>query len=378
MTIESGATSIPKSVHSFVLWGEDTVSREREREAIATDISGREGPCTRERWDSALETGAIFIQRMLAPSLFPETRIFHLPHAQTLASEDLDDLDAALASEIPGIYCIIEIDGDRKEAGTIVKKLRADERSKAAPPTFMVAEFSRPRDYEIGAWLVANVPRFTGRRIAKTDADYLADRVGYDLDLLNSELQKIDLSLPPGKAIDRASIDAITGGYREIAPFELAAALGRQDFRVALRIIDNLFSVNVYMPVISGALARHFWALFRIRKFLAANPETGRVFATSKGSNNPRQTASAMAIGKAAGLLRDGQEKRIYPVIIKSGVVDQANRFSELELSMILAWLLDFDTGIKTGRIEPGRNSLEMLCFRIVRAHAAVGERKAP
>jgi DNA polymerase III delta subunit len=377
MTNEFEAGSFPISIHCFVLWGEDTVSRERAREAIVAEITGREGPCIRERSNATLEPMASFIQRMAAPTLFPEPRIFQLPHAQSLGSEELADLDATIEAAIPGIYCIIEIDGDRKEADPVIKKICSGKRLKASPPYCMVIEFSRPRDYEIGGWLVQNVPRFTGRRIAKNDADYLADRVGYDLDLLNSELQKIDLSLPPGKAIDRTAIDRLTGGYREMAPFELAGALGRQDFRNALLIIDNLFSVNVYMPTVSAALARHFWALFRIRKYLAANPETGRIFAASKGSNNTRQTASAMAIGKAAGLLHDGQEKRIYPVIIKSGVVDQANRFSERELALILTWLLEFDLGIKTGGIEPERNALEMLCFRIVRASTAAREQEA-
>ncbi len=377
MTSEFESGSLPKSIRCFVLWGEDTVSRERSREAIVAEISGREGPCIRERSNSTLEPVGSFIARMAAPTLFQETRIFQLPHAQSLGNEELDDLDAAIEADIPGMFCIIEIDGDRKEADPVIKKICSGKRLKSSPPVCMVVEFSRPRDYEIGGWLVQNVPRFTGRRIAKNDADYLADRVGYNLDLLNSELQKIDLSLPPGKAIDRTAIDYFTGGYREMAPFELAAALGRQDFKNALVIIDNLFSVNVYMPTVSAALARHFWALFRIKKFLAANPETGRIFAASKGSNNIRQTASAMAIGKAAGLLHEGQEKRIYPVIIKSGVVDQANRFSERELAIILSWLLEFDLGIKTGGIEPERNALEMLCFRIVRVSFAAQEREA-
>ncbi len=348
------------------------------REALVAELSKREGSCTRERFDAAREPAATFIQRMLAPSLFQETRIFLLPHAQTLEDEDLDDLDAALSCEIPGIYCIIEIDGDKKEAGVVINKLHANERSKATPPACMIAEFSRPPDHKIDEWLVQNVPRLTGRRIAKNDASHLADRVGYNLDILHSELQKIDLLLPPGKAIDRAAIDHSTGGFREMTPFELAAALGRQDLPAALRIIDNLFSVNVYLPLVVAALARHFWALFRIRKFLAMNPDVGRVYADARGSKNPRQTASAIAIGKAAGLLRDGQENRVFPVIIKPGVVDQANRFSDRDLSLALARLLDFDTGIKTGRIEPGRNTLAMLCFRIVRENAAAKESVAP
>jgi hypothetical protein len=44
----------------------------------------------------------------------------------------------------------------------------------------------------------------------------------------------------------------------------------------------------------------------------------------------------------------------------------------------VLGWLLDFDIGIKTGGIEPSRNTLEMLCFRIVRVRTAVKELMPP
>jgi DNA polymerase III delta subunit len=73
--------------------------------------------------------------------------------------------------------------------------LSIEKRCSASPPTCLYEEFSRPRDYEIAKWLVANTPRLIGRRISEADAEYLADRVGYDLDALHSELQKIDLNL---------------------------------------------------------------------------------------------------------------------------------------------------------------------------------------
>ena len=57
-------------------------------------------------------------------------------------------------------------------------------------------------------------------------------------------------------------------------------------------------------------------------------------------------------------------------MLIKSGIVEQAHAFSEDELAQIIGWLLAFDTGIKTGKIEPTEDALQMLCYRIIRAGA--------
>jgi hypothetical protein len=55
------------------------------------------------------------------------------------------------------------------------------------------------------------------------------------------------------------------------------------------------------------------------------------------------------------------------PVLIKSGIVEQASGFSCEELSKILAWLLEFDTGFKTGKFEPTEQALQLLCYKIIR-----------
>ena len=357
----------------FILSGDDTVSRERAREEIIAGIVAAAGPCIREHFDPAAESASAFAQRMLTPSLFQETRIVHLRHAQTLPDDDCAELGPVLSGDIPDVYCIVEIDEDKKGVPRILKKLHSDGRASGAPSKCRTVEFARPPDYKIPGWLVDNVPILIGRRIAKADAEYLAERVGYDLDILHSELQKVDLYLPSNAPVSRNAIDHVTGSVREMTPFELAAAAGRRDLPRAKRIIEGLFSVNVHMPLVVSALARHFWALFRIKKYLAVHPEVGRRFAASKGYKNPDQDAAGLAIGKASGLLQDGEERKIFPVLIKSGIVEQTAGFSEDELAQILGLLLEFDVGIKTGAIEPARHNLEMLCYRIIRVRTAAG-----
>ena len=44
------------------------------------------------------------------------------------------------------------------------------------------------------------------------------------------------------------------------------------------------------------------------------------------------------------------------------------------ELAAILSWLVEFDTGIKTGKVEQNRRSLQTLSYRIVRARQVLAE----
>jgi DNA polymerase III delta subunit len=353
----------------FVLQGEDAVSRERAREDIIAALEKTCGPCVREPFDPSAEPAALFAQRMLTPSLFQERRVFLLRHAQDLEDEDLDELDAALSGGIDGVYCIIEIEEGKKDAGRVIKRLHIEER-----PSACLLVFQKPRDWEIAGWLVDNAVRLVGRKIALSDAEYLAARVGNDLDTLHSELQKIDLYLPPAAPITRSVIDHIAGAFRQATPYELADALGRRDFPRTQRTIDMLYSTAVSLPFVVSVLGRHFWALWRIRKYLAANPDIGRRFAASRGFKNPDQSETGLAIGKAAGLLVDGEERKVFPVLVKSGIVEQANGFTDRELAAVLSWLGEFDSGIKTGRIEQAQSSLLVLCYRIVRARQVLEE----
>ncbi|MBN2187882.1 MAG: hypothetical protein JW699_00400 [Chitinispirillaceae bacterium] len=375
------------TVRCFVLRGQDTVSRERARESIVAALEKEGGPCVREPFDpSAVESSALFVQRMLTPSLFQERRVFIFRHTREIRQAGLEELDAALSGLAEGVYCIIDleppvkkddaerVEGGGKEAKRVIEGLHIAERIAAQPPTACLLEFEKPRDYQIAGWLVDNAPVLIGRRIAPADAEYMVERVGSDLDTLNSELQKIDLYCAPGAPVTRAVIDHIAGNVRQATPFELAAALGRRDFPRAIRIIEMLFSFTISLPYVVSAIGRHFWTLFRIKKFLAVNPDIGRRFAASKGYKNAVQTETGLAIGKAAGILRDGEERRIYPALVKSGIVEQARSFSDDELAAILSWLVEFDTGIKTGMVEQTKSSLQTLCYRIVRARLVLEE----
>jgi DNA polymerase III delta subunit len=371
-----------------VLSGDDLMSRARASEAIIAAVTTPGEQLTHITFDPTAEPLFSFVENMMTPSMFAGTRLFHIRHAGMLTAEDLPLLAGALDIDLGPVYLLIEIDPPSKEFNSaeaktkkitpaaILKALRIKERSSSTPPTALHEEFAQPRDFETPAWLVSQLPQITGRKISLTDAKVLVDRVGSNLDLLYSEIMKIDIYLSPKEPVTRAAIDHVTGALRKMTHFDLAAALGKRDFPTAAKIIGSLLESRGSLPLITAVLAKHFWALWRIRRFLSAHPEVARAFASAKG---PSQNVPGLAIGIAAGLLKEGNEKRVYPAIILSGIVGQAHSFSDQDLSWILRELLNFDLQSKNGRIDKSRewHELQMLCYRIVRSATISRERLA-
>lgn len=355
-----------------ILSGDDTISLEAARARILDAIYETHDEVSTSLFDASAESLSAFLARFVTVSLFAEARIFQVRHAEQLNEKDIEELESYLDQDIPDSYLIIEAGPAKKNTG-VGKKLasmikKGQKIDQTVPGTFRVFEFARPRDWEIADWVVKNAPHLSGRTVLKKNAEYLVDLVGHDLGALYSELQKLDLLLPSGVQIDKESIDRITGATRVMEPYELAQAVGTKNLAKALEIIDGLFSMSFYAPLAISALFRHFWALFRIRKFAQRNPEEMRAFQNAvKSRNRSVQSEIGVKIGVAAGLMKETQGNRVYPVIIKSGIVDQARSFKDEHIKQIIRWLGEFDLESKTGKLEVTKQSVQLLCCRIVR-----------
>lgn len=360
-----------------VLAGDDTIARERAKEQLVKAIRQAYPNTLIERYDSAAGTFSDYLEGMLSPSLFQEMRICIIGHAQALNDRDCAALDRTIDHLPEDIFIIVEV-GDvtkgKKGASKTVQLLHAEKRAKKDPHSFLFRLFQKPPDYKIAQWLMEQVPSLCGRTISKADAEYLVDMVGYDIDLLSSEVQKIDIHLDAGSPVSRAAINTVVGASRQMTVFELAAACAAKQAQRVLTIVDSLFTTTFYGPMMISALTRHYWALFRIRQYAKNNPQDVKAFLQSKGFSNPAQNEAAFRIGCAAGLLRVGEQRKVYPVIIASGIVKQAQHYTDRELKQILAWLLEFDFGIKTGRLASSRQEVELFCFKLLRITELVQE----
>jgi DNA polymerase III delta subunit len=350
----------------IIATGDDSFAIELSREKYLERINSLHGECIVEMFDSLNEGIGEFMSRAVTASLFQEIRLYCVLHAQSMSEKDLGALDRYLDYKIPDVYLFVSAETDKKAAGgtKVAKCLQLKKR--AADKSVSVQDFSRPPDYKLAEWVTQQVPALFNRRIGLADAEHLAKIVDYDL--IYSELQKIDMALPAGANIDKNIIDEITGVTRAANGFEFAAALGKRDLPGALEILDSLFSGDFYAPLAVSAVFKQFWSMLKIRKFLEKNPQTLKQFNTKSYGKDSPQSVAAFHIGVAGGLLTEKTKNRVYPAVIKSGIVAQAQSFSEGALREILKTLQRFDVDSKTGRVEPTPYNFQMLCYRIVRA----------
>ena len=349
-----------------ILAGEDSIGRERARERLFAQVRASASTVTVEVYDPDREDLAQYLERMMTGSIFLDVKICHVRHASRFGREELGALADFAGYRIPEVYLVVEADdlgatpAAAKVFGAwlddIVKKSKKDK-------GIQVAVFSKPRDYEMAKWLVSQTPVLFKRKIDLRDAEYFIDLVGYSFDRIYSELQKLDIFLDAGKPVDRKAIDDVIEAGRSKTPQELAQALGRRDLVRALEVIDSLFSANFYAPICISSIFNHFWSLFRVRCFLDAEPEKARQFQHSY--DRDAQNALAFEIGCSAGLLAAGQEKRVFPVMVKPGIIGQAQNFPAARLRGVFRLLRDMDVGVKTGRIQVTKTLFQLLCFQV-------------
>ena len=299
-----------------LLAGDDTVSRERARTQLLDRIRAARGEITVEIFDSEQQTVAGLTERVLTPSLFGGVRVFVVPHAESLDTEELAELEQLLGASLTDEYVVVEGDKpgeDHKALAGFVRK--AEKRAKEAAGACQVVTLLKPPPWKTADWLVANTPVLFGRRIDRADAEYLVERAGDDYDMLRSELEKIDLYLDEGKPVTREAIAGIVEGTREAAAYELAQALGRKEIGRALGLLDSLFSSSFYPPACISAIYRHFWSLLRIRAFEQKEPEKVRAFMRAvQGRDREGITALVNSLSRLPHDLAAGSSAAILEV----------------------------------------------------------------
>jgi|WetSurMetagenome_2_1015567.scaffolds.fasta_scaffold00077_25 DNA polymerase III delta subunit len=360
----------------ILLAGDDVAAREAARDDIIASVKKQEPAAEVERYDSESSDFTVFFERIITPSLLSPLRVFVIPEAHQLPEKDLESLESLLPQDIPDACVILESGKLRSRKKTkeaaLSKKYAAfldafDEAMEKTPSRFIVQSFPMPAEWEMAQWVTEYAPKLSHRRISPEDAQRLVDMVGADTGLLRSELDKLDIFLDDGSPITADAIDAVSGAARQSTQFELAQALGEKNTVRVLEIIETIYTGNVYLPLFTGAVFRHFWSLFRLHLFAKEKPA---LLWGYRSSSRPRKNEAALALAVGAGLFSENQANRLYPMVIKPRLIEQAVSFSYRGYRRIFALLAEFDTGIKTGRYDDSKTGFQIFCQRIIRAGA--------
>jgi len=128
-----------------------------------------------------------------------------------------------------------------------------------------LVEYKRLYDNKLSGFIQSEAG-VHGKPIDPAAADLLAMLIGNNLQELSSQIEKIAVYAGPRPKITLDDVRAVASSSKAFTVFELARFLGTKNLPQALKSLDTLFRNGEEVPMMIGALARHFRQLWRVRE----------------------------------------------------------------------------------------------------------------
>lgn len=165
--------------------------------------------------------------------------------------------------------------------------------------------------------------RARGKKVRLTPeaTEALAVYVGYDLRLLDQELEKLaTYSGGDGRTVTDVDVRTLVPYVREADVFEMVDALGRRDIRTAVVLLHRMLDEGKAPLYILTMIARQFRLMIQVKEL----------------------HASGFALEECA------RELKLHEFVVKK-TLSQAHGFTFPQLEAAYASCADFDAAIKTG-----------------------------
>ncbi|MCQ2420304.1 MAG: DNA polymerase III subunit delta [Clostridia bacterium] len=192
-----------------------------------------------EAFADAVEAMPMMADRTLV--MLDDVDLFKLPESDRTKMSDI-------FSDIPEWCCVVLIyDTVAWKLNKQYKKL-ADAISRHA----QIVEFEKQSERNLLDW-VAKHFRAAGKEISDKNAQYLLFLTDGSMSMLASEIGKV-ASYAGGQEIQKSDIDAVVTPVLNAQTFQLSDCAAKGEFDKALRILQDLFAMQVDPLMILGAL----------------------------------------------------------------------------------------------------------------------------
>jgi DNA polymerase-3 subunit delta len=260
------------------------------------------------------------------PSLLAPTRLVCVRQADEFVTAHRGALEKYLQSPSPtGVLVLV---CERWGAGTRLYKLVAKigRNIPCNPPK---------RRSELVSWITSHGSRAHHCQVQNAAAYRLADLVGDEMGVLDTELAKLATFVSPRSTIRIADVESLVGASRVEKVFGITEAIARRDAPAALALWDQVLATDRAAPYRSvGGLAYGFRKLIEAKRLVA-------------------QGLPVAQAGRQANIWTD-----------PAGLKRQLDRFSLGQWREHLVQLLRIDTGYKSGR-GTVRSSVEKLIVEL-------------
>jgi DNA polymerase-3 subunit delta len=189
--------------------------------------------------------------------MFADRRAVLVKRAEQLKAEALEALLEYVRAPASGTCLIfngVRID-QRKKFFQELKKQGA------------LVEYKRLYENKLSGFILGEA-KALGKPMEPAAAELLSFLIGNNLQELSSQIEKLLLYAGSRPRITPDDVRDVASSSKAFTVFELARFLGVKDLANALKSLDTLFRNGEEVPMMLGALARHFRQLWRVREML--------------------------------------------------------------------------------------------------------------
>lgn len=212
------------------------------------------------RTDAEGKPAAFVLEPVASLSLFASTRIVVVRNfAHLLTGDEADRLLDGLAHVGEGSALVLAAtggDGDR-----IDKRVKG---YKGLVRRGAVLELNQQKPDALALWL-RDRAKDDGKELAPEAAQLLLDRVGPDMEMLGTELEKAVLYCHDRDRIAAADLVDLVGKSREDAVWDITEAVARRDPVRAMMLVEDLLATGTYPLVLLTLLVRQARHLLQAR-----------------------------------------------------------------------------------------------------------------
>lgn len=117
---------------------------------------------------------------------------------------------------------------------------------------------------DVAAW-ISDWARARGLTIRPDAAEYVKQTLGTDLQKINNELVKVEISLRDRKTITLEDVRQVVGDFRDYSAFDLVEAVGKKDRERAFLILGRILQEGEQPVGLLGMMAWNFRRLMKAR-----------------------------------------------------------------------------------------------------------------
>ena len=296
----------------YLLYGEEAYLRNDRRDRLLKALMPEQADMNYTRYvGKDIDTAQVISLGSTMP-FFAERRLILIEDSEWFRSshDDMADFIKELPDYLVIVFCEAQVD----------RKYRL---YKAVSSAGHVEECARQKPEALVSWIAAYLGHVGGKKITKSAASYLLNRIGEDMFRLKTEMDKLISYTAGAQAVREQDIDAICSVTVSDRIFDMLRAITNRDQKKALDLYADLLALKEAPVKILVLLGRQF---------------TQVLYAKELTEQRLSQSEMASLLG-------------VRPFMVRS-LVECAGKFELQELEEAVRDTAEADEAIKTGRMS--------------------------